>query len=310
MQQYADMVVFAKVVAYQSFSAAAERLGTTPSVVSKHVSRLEKTLGVRLLNRTTRKLSLTEAGTAVFEHCERMSIAADAGAQAAGQFVSEAMGCLKLSAPAAFGRLLVVPRLPELLGKYPGLTVEAVLQDGSVDFVDGRYDLAITSELTAGADLVAKKLTSIEWIVCATQEYLARKGVPTRPSDLERHECVFFRSRATQGDVWRFKCQDEQIAIKVRGSFVVNDSEAVREATLRGLGIGLLPTYVFYGFNEQATLRRVLPDYRPVGNFGPDIWLQFVSAIPLLQKIRVCVDFFTSRIQADLQELRPHMPDA
>lgn len=300
MHNPVDMIVFAKVVEYESFSAAAEHLQMSPSVVSKHVSRLEQSLGVRLLNRTTRRLSLTEVGQAVFEHCARMSQEANAGEMVASQFAAEARGLLRIGAASAFGRLYVAPAIPDFLRLHPHLSIEMSMSDRLVDFVKERFDLAIGADVIPGANLVARKLAAIRWVVCATDEYLAHHGVPRTPADLERHNCIFYRSAVTPGEVWRFRSGTAEFAISVRGRYLVNDSGAVYEATKAGMGIGLMPTFAIGPSIEDGTLRLLLSGYEAVGTFGSHIYLQYVAGPFISPKIRACVDYFAERFRRDL----------
>ena len=300
MNNPVDMIVFAKVVELGGFSAAADHLQMSASVVSKHVSRLEESLGVRLLNRTTRRLSLTEVGAAVFAHGARMSAEAEAGQAVASQFSSEARGLLRIEAASAFGRLYVAPAIPDFLRLHPHLSIEMSMSDRLVDFVKERFDLAIRADVIPGANLVARKLAPIRWVVCATDDYLAAHGTPRTPQDLEHHNCIFYRSTVTPGDVWRFKAESTEVAISVRGRYVVNDSEGVWQATRAGLGIGLMPTFAIGSDIGTGTLRLLLSDYEPVGTFGSHIWLQYVAGPFVSPKIRACVDYFTERFRRDL----------
>ena len=292
-----DMVVFAKVVELKSFSAAAERLDMSRSVISKHVSRLEHSLGVRLLNRTTRRLSLTDAGHAVFEHCARISKEAEASELIASSFAAEPRGVLRLSCPNAFGRMHVAPALPELLRRHPALSVELVLTDRLVDLVTERFDVAVTSDLIPGANLVVRKLAPIRWVVCATESYLEENGTPLCPADLAQHNCIYFSSPVTPGDVWRFRTGESEINVHVRGNFRVNNSEAVREAAVSGLGIALLPTFAIGP--DARVLRPVLTEYVPVGTFDSHIFAHYLTGPLVSPKVRACVDFLVERFRGD-----------
>jgi DNA-binding transcriptional LysR family regulator len=295
-----DMIVFAKVVEHESFSAAAQHLQMSASAVSKHVSRLEQSLGVRLLNRTTRRLSLTEVGEAVFAHCARMSREAEAGEMVAGHFAAEARGLLRIGAASAFGRLYVAPAIPEFLRLHPHLSIELTMSDRLADFVRERFDLAIGADVIPGANLVARKLADVKWVVCATDEYLARHGTPHTPADLERHNCVFYRSSVTPGEVWRFRRDTADFAISVQGRYLVNDSEAVCKATLAGVGVGLMPTFAIGSEVENGTLRVLLSEYEALGTFGSHVWLHYVAGPFVSPKIRACVDYFAERFRHHL----------
>lgn len=294
-----DMVVFAKVVEMKSFSAAAEALDMSRSVISKHVTRLERSLGVRLLNRTTRRLSLTDAGHAVFEHCARISEEAEASEVAASAFASAPRGVLRVSSHNAFGRMHIAPALADLLHRYPDLGVEMVMTDRLVDMVKERFDVAITSEIIPGANLVVCRLTPLRWVVCATEDYLSRHGAPLQPADLERHNCIYFHSQVTPGNVWRFRSPDGETVVKVKGNFRVNNSEAVREAALRGLGVALLPTFALGRGTAPGTLRILLRDHVPIGIFDTHIFVHYVAGRLVPPKVRACVDFLLECFRAE-----------
>jgi DNA-binding transcriptional LysR family regulator len=290
-----DMVVFAKVVELKSFSAAADKLDMSSSVISKHITRLERSLGVRLLNRTTRRLSLTDAGYAVLDHCTAISKAAEAIELVASTFNTEPRGVLRLSAPGSFGSLHIAPALPDLLARYPQLTIEMVLSDKLVDLVEDRFDVAVTSDVIPGANLVVRKLAPIQWVVCATDAYLRRHGTPREVRDLQHHNCVFFSSNVTSGNEWRFLHGQTEHIVQVKGNFKVNNSQAVREAILGGLGIGLLPTFVVGAHMGPAQLRILLPEYKPVGLFDANFLAHYVAGKFVPPKVRVCVDFLVER---------------
>lgn len=294
-----DMIVFAKVVELKSFSAAADRLDMSRSAISKHVTRLEQTLGVRLLNRTTRRLSLTEAGHAVFEHCARISVEAEASELVASVFAARPRGVLRLSVPGAFGRLHVAPRIPEFLNRYPDITVEMVLSDRHVELITERFDVAITSEPMERNNLVVSRLAPIRWIVCASADYLRRHGTPGEPSELERHNCIFFSSPVTPGNVWSFKRDGSQTGVNVKGNFRVNNSEAVREAALRGVGIALLPTFAVAEDIQSAALRVILRDYVPLGIFGSHLLAHYLAGRLVPPKVRALVDFLLEQFNGE-----------
>lgn len=288
-----DMLVFAKVVELSSFSAAAAHLDMSRSSVSKHVTRLEKSLGVRLLTRTTRRLVLTDAGHAVFEHCALISREAEAGAVTASLFASQPRGLVRLSCASAFGRLHLVPAMERVLARYPELEIEMIMTDRVVDLVSENIDIAITSDTLPAANLAVRRLTPIQSMVCASDAYLREQGVPRQPEDLSRHNCISYRSPVTVGDVWRFRQGAREIAIPIRGNFRANNNEALREAAIAGIGIALIPTFVLRKGNDAPGLRRLLPDCEAQGLFDPHITLHYVAGQRTPPKIRACVDLLT-----------------
>jgi DNA-binding transcriptional LysR family regulator len=290
-----DMLVFAKVVELQSFSLTARRLGISRSAASKHVSRLEQALGARLLNRTTRKLSLTEPGHAAYAHCARIAAEVEASELSVQRFVSRPKGLLRVSAPAAFGRLHLVPILPEYLRRHPDVSIDLVLSDRLVDLVEERFDIAIQSSPLTPANLIRRDIAPIRWVLCAAPSYLKRFGTPDDPEELRRHNCIFYASAAVRGDVWSVSRKGETRHLTVSGNFRANNSEAVRDAALGGLGLALLPTFAMWQDLKAGALVRVLPDWTPHGTFGASLTAYFIADRQLTPKIRTLVDFLAER---------------
>lgn len=187
----AEMVVFVKVVEAGSFSEAARQLGTSPSAVSRSVARLEKALAIRLLQRTTRKLGLTDAGEEVFKRCDEMACSAQAVMDLSGRFTREAEGLIRLSVPKAVGRYVIHPHMPEFLRRYPKVDVQLILEDRYVDLIDDNIDLSIRITDQPPPGLVGRQLFPIEHLLCATPQYLAGHGVPQQPEDLRDHSCIY-----------------------------------------------------------------------------------------------------------------------
>ena len=224
MQDLNLMAVYAHVVEGGSFSAAARRLGTSRSAVSKAVAKLEKALGARLLNRSTRHLSVTEVGAAFAEHCSRILDEAVRAEQVASSLHAQPRGVLKVAASVAFGTLHVAPALADFLGRHPAP--------------------------------VRRKL-------CATPEYFAKHGVPRIPQDLARHNCLDYTHSGERG-LWRFTGPDGDIAVPVSGRLRINDDEAMSQAVLGGLGLALLPTFIIGRDIQAGRLRAALSEYIPV----------------------------------------------
>jgi DNA-binding transcriptional LysR family regulator len=289
------MLVFAKVVELHSFSAAAHRLGMSRSAASKHVTRLEHTLGARLLNRTTRKLSLTEAGHSAYEHCARIASEVEASELSVQPYVSRPQGRLRVSAPSAFGRLHLVPIIPDYLAQTPGVSIDLVMSDRLVDLVDEQFDIAISSSPLTRANLVGRELAPIRWTVCASPAYVVRCRAPAKPSDLRAHNCIYYSSAAVRGDVWTFAQEGELISVRISGNFRANNSEAVRDAALGGLGIALLPTFAAWHDVRSGKLIPLLPEWQPHGTFGSTLIAYFIADRHLTPKIRTLVDFLVKR---------------
>jgi DNA-binding transcriptional LysR family regulator len=290
-----DMLVFAKVVELRSFTATAQRLGISRSSTSKHISRLEKRLGARLLNRTTRKLSLTEAGHAAYSHCSRVAAEVEAGEIAVQRYLGRPQGLLRVSAPGAFGRLHLVPALPDYLALNSEVSIDLVLSDRLVDLVEDQFDIAISSSPLTGANLIRRDIAPIRWAICAAPNYLERLGSPQEPEDLCRHNCVFYASAAVRGNLWPMTRKDETRVIAVNGNFRANNSEAVRDAAVRGLGVALLPTFAIWQDVMSGVLVPLLPEWTLQGTFGINLTAYFFADRQLMPKIRSLVDFMANR---------------
>ena len=290
-----DMFIFAKVVELRGFSNAAKQLGFSRSAVSKHVSKLEARLGARLLNRSTRKLSLTEAGHSAYAHCARIVSEVEASELSVQRFVGQARGTLRVSAPSAFGRMHVVPILPEYLQLHPDVSIDLTLSDQLVNLVEGRFDVAISSSPLVHANLIRREIAPIRWLVCASPSYLRARAAPEHPRDLRDHNCIFYTSSAVRGDLWTLTRARESHTIEVRGNLRVNNSESVRDAVLGGLGVGLLPTFAASSEVRRGALVPILTDWVPQGTFGSSLTAHFIADRQLVPKIRTLVDFLVAR---------------
>lgn len=294
MDNLSAMAVFAKVAEAKSFSAAAQRLGISKSAASKMVSRLERSLKARLLNRTTRRLSLTEVGAAFYEHCARMVAEAEAAELAVSRLSAAPRGVLKVTSPAAFGHLHIAPGVPDFLARYPDVSVQIVMNDRTVDLAEEGFDIAIRMAREQAPNVVARLLAPVRWAVCAAPEYLERNGAPRVPRDLARHNCLFYSFLESSSD-WRFTGNTGDTAVRVAGNFTVNNSEALREAVLKGLGIALLPTFAIGADIREKRLQQVLPEYRAHGTFGTEVCAVYLPTRYLSPKVRAFVDFFVER---------------
>jgi DNA-binding transcriptional LysR family regulator len=286
-----DMVTFARVVEAKSFSKAARELGASKSSISKSIAKLERSLKARLLNRSTRGLSLTEVGAVFYEHCRRVSDEADEALAAVTRLHSEPRGVLKLTASVAFGTLHVAPALPEFLGRYPDLAIDMMITDRMVDLVEEGYDVAIRIATDPGQNLVARQLAPIRRVACATPEYFSRRGVPRTPDDLREHNCLHYTHFSAQGQ-WHFKGPDGDISVPLTGDLRINDDEALSQAVLGGLGIALLPTFIIGPDLQAGRLQAVLSDYVPLERHVYAVYLPSIHSPP---KVRAFVDFLRGR---------------
>ena len=288
------MAIFARVVEANGFSEAARRLGLSKSLVSKEVTRLEKSLGARLLNRTTRKLSLTEIGAAFYEHCARVVREAEEAELVVGRLHGEARGVLKLTTPVAFGTLHIAPALPEFLARYPDVSIDLTISDRVFDLAEEGYDLSVRIASDLPPNVVARRLAAVDRVVCATPGYFGRHGIPQAPKDLAGHNCLVY-THANPDSVWRFRAAGAQVVVPVTGNLTLNDDEALWQAVLGGLGISLLPTFIVGKDLQAGRLQAVLADYVPSERGLHAVYLpnRHLSA-----KVRVFIDFLVARFVA------------
>jgi len=297
MEHLTNMAVFARVVEAKSFSAAAKRLNTSKSAVSKQIARLEAALGARLLNRTTRQMSLTEVGEAFYEHCARMLAEADAAEQVVAQLRAAPRGQLRVSSPAAFGHLHIAPAIPLFLAHHPDLKVELVFTERPVDLAEERMDLAIQITHAPPPSVIARPLAPLRWALCATREYLEREGSPALPSDLVGRNCLSYTFDGGD-DSWHLQDEHGGVTVRVGGNFRVNNGEAIREVVLAHHGIALLPRFIVWRDLDSGALQQVLPQYEPRGNFASSVYAVYLPSRYVPLKVRAFVDFFRERIGA------------
>jgi DNA-binding transcriptional LysR family regulator len=287
-----ELSVFACVVKHQSYAKAAEELKLTPSGVSRIVTRLEDRLGVRLLQRTTRKLSLTEAG-ALF-HARSAQILVDL-VDAESEVQKTALhprGTLKLSASVFFGRRYLAPLLGELSTRFPELSFDLQLTNRFVDLVEEGIDLAIRIGALADSRLIARRLCTNRRIMVASPDYLAAHGVPEQLSDLSKHECVIF-SGWQRPNEWRLIGPNGPITVEVTGRITSNNVDMVTDAAVQGLGITVGPTLSASKLLLSGELVPVLPEYA----FEPTaVFAVYPSARQLSTKVRAVVDFLAETL--------------
>ncbi|MDP3408891.1 LysR family transcriptional regulator [Bosea sp. (in: a-proteobacteria)] len=284
MDRFGDLDVFAHVVTAKGMSAAGRQLNLSPAVISKRIRRLEERLGVRLLQRTTRQLSLTEAGQGFYERVVSiLSSIEDAEAWVASG-AGQARGTLRVSAPTSFGRLHIAPHLKPFLDAHPLVSVELVLGDGFIDIVGESFDLAIRIADLRDSSLVAKRLAPNHRVLCATPGYLAAAGVPATIEDLSRHTLI-----AHNTDHWTLDGPTGPVTVRVAGPLRTNSSEVVREALLAGLGIALRSTWDVGPELKSGALQRVLPAYSVGSRVA--IHAVYPSRRHMEQKVRAFVDY-------------------
>ncbi|MCG8436367.1 MAG: LysR family transcriptional regulator, partial [Gammaproteobacteria bacterium] len=256
-----EMAIFAAVVETTGFSAAARRLEISKSAVSKAVNRLEDRLGVRMLHRTTRKISLTEAGEVYYGFARSALSEADAAEDAVVNLSRRPRGKLRVTAPMSLSIMHLACLIPGFMQKNPGIQVDLVLGDEVKDLIEGGFDMAIRIGHLRSSSLVARKISSMHAVVCATPEYLTKHGEPRTPTELMEHNCLLF-SYLRDPHEWRFIGPNGPASVRVSGNYQANNSLVLRTAALRSLGIARVPLYVVGADLAAGKLVEVLPDYK------------------------------------------------
>lgn len=288
MERLTEMMTFAKVVETRSFSAAAQALATSKSLVSKQVSNLESALGVRLLQRTTRRMSLTEIGAAYYEHCARIAQEIDAASETVTQLQAEPRGVLRLTTPVIFASLHLAPAVQSFLEKHDQVEVELDATDRVIDIVEEGYDLAIRITGNPAPGMVARKIAPVRWVTCASPEYLERHGTPRTPQELAQHHCLVYQGIPALHSGWRYVVGNREVAIHVHGKCRVNNSEVLLQLALGGVGIVLFPTYILGHHLKSGKLKVILPD--AVANPDMSLYATYLPNRYMQPKVRAFID--------------------
>jgi DNA-binding transcriptional LysR family regulator len=291
MDNLTGMAVFARVVDARSFTAAAAALGLSKSAVSKQVARLEDRLGARLLNRTTRRLSLTEVGAAFYERCARILAEVEDAELAVGRLQDAPRGTLRINAPMSFGQLHLAPAVADFLNGHPGLAIDLTLNDRIVDLVEEGYDVAIRISRLADSSLIARRLVPSRRVVCGSPAYFERHGVPRHPADLRRHNCLLY-SYLPSAEEWQFVGPDGPAAVRVSGTLRANNGDALEAAMLTGLGVALQPTFIAGRDLQAGRLVAVMPDYV---DESASVYAVYPHSRHLSAKVRAFIDFLAAR---------------
>jgi len=302
MQNVRGITTFIRIVQTGNFSRAARELGITPQAASIQIKQLEDWTGVRLLNRSTRRISLTEEGSRFYNTCVTAIGAIDEEVERMRDTSHEVVGTVKLAAPTGMGSRFVAPALGRFLEKYPRLSVDLLIQNRVPDIVGEGIDLGILPHPLPQTNLVARRVVSSPFVLCASPAYLQRHGRPQCFEDLARHRCVDLRSWISNSvRPWRLRAGDEVVAHNIRASLVTNDGDSLIEAVLSGAGIGHITLYRVAPYLRSGRLETVM-DGMVDGELSWSIYMQQRKHVP--QKIRVLSDFIAHVLSThpDLQE--------
>jgi DNA-binding transcriptional LysR family regulator len=315
LDRFTGMTIFVKVVDAGSFAAAARHFGMSAAMVSKHVQTLEEHLGARLLNRTTRRVSATEVGQHFYERCVRILSELEEAERAAGDLQTTPRGLLRVTAPVSFGTRQLAPAIADYLTLYPDVSIDLSLDDPYVDLLARRFDLAIRLGALVDSSLIARKLSSLAMVVCASPGYLEKYGTPREPRDLVFHNCLVYTYAKPQS-VWTFVDQNgEQNVIRISGRFLATSGDALLALVLRGAGIMLAPDYLVEDELKAGRLIRLLPDYSTAET---PVHAVYPHSHNLSAKTRTFIDFLATRFghsvrvlsNSNTNVLKPSIRDA
>lgn len=293
MDNVKTMRLFLTVVQIGSLSGAGRQSGLSPASVSRQITALEDDLGVRLLNRTSRRLSLTEAGQVYLERAERLLQDIDELRDAVTQLAVRPRGTLRIQSRVTLGTQYVAPLIPAFMAQYPDLKIDLWLTDTDLDLTEHGIDLAIRTGDLADSTLIARRLATSPRVVCASPQYWAQHGRPARPEDVMAHNCLTYRFEfGTAAALWQFRSDEgRSINLQVGGNFQTNNGQALRLATLSGLGIALLPAWSVKNHLQAGTLERVLSEYETtVSDLDFGIYAVYLSRRNLSLKTRLFID--------------------
>ena len=290
------MQTFVRVVQTGSLSSTARLLGVSPASVSRQISALEATLGARLLNRTSRKLTLSEAGETYFRHAEQILQQFDEVHQNISQLQSAPRGMLRVHSRILVGQLFIVPAVSEFLLTHPDISIDLMLSNGSIDLVERNVDIDIRIGKLSDSSLIARRLALSERIICASPSYLARSPALEKPGDLVHHNCMTYR--LTMGAVqWHFLDADGRTTdVAVKGTLQTDFGPALRTATLAGLGLSLMPDWSVQEDIRRGDLIRLFPQYRiSFLEFDNGVYAVYQRSRYTSAKVRLFVDFLAAR---------------
>lgn len=287
MDRFGEMRAFVAVVEAGSFVRASESLGASKTAVSRQVADLEARLGVRLLHRTTRRLSLTGEGEVFLDRCRELLAGLDEAESEAMEKSGAAVGLLRLNVPVSFGQMHLAPLWPAFLARHPKVELDVTLSDRIVDLVDEGFDLAVRIAQMPGSSLVSRKLAQTRLVLCASPAYLERHGSPAHQAEIAGH-AVFTYTLLSSGDLWSFEGPDGAVSVKVVPRLRSNSGDTCCEAALAHGGLVLQPSFLVAAHLRSGALVEVLPEYR-AREMG--VYAVYASRRHVAPKVRVLIDF-------------------
>ncbi len=258
-----ELSLFALVVEAKSFNKAAAVAGMSTPALSKKISKLESEIGVQLLYRTTRKLSLTQAGSTLYEHAKYINKQVNEAIGAVSCLSDKVGGVIKITVPTISGELFLADMITDFCQQYPDITIDMRLENDFVDLVKEGLDFAVRTGVLEDSSLIAKPLLTSHWVVCCSPSYIAQYGQPKTLAELTQHNCLAYTYQAQGAYDWRFSQKGEHYSIKISGNLATNNAQALRKAALAGGGIVYVPRCSVYEDLQKGDLTVLLPDYQP-----------------------------------------------
>ncbi|MCG9681908.1 LysR family transcriptional regulator [Vibrio sp. Isolate23] len=285
-----EMAIFVNVVESGSFSKTAQRLGVSPSSVSRSITRLESALQEKLLERTTRQMRLSTTGQEVYSLCSDMMNSAKMAISAAQADKTDVSGVLRVAAPKALSRQVLMPMILSFIDRFPNISLQLKVADHYIDPIGDEVDVIIhiTDKPTEG--LIAKQLSQCRLVMCASPAYFERCGIPTHPEDISNHNCLCLGENP-KDRVWEFTNNNKKLSMNVGGSFAVNHSEIRREAVLRGVGISVFPEFAIQSYIDSGQVIEVLPDWHVGGNYQGKIIAQYAQSKYIPSQIKTFIEY-------------------
>lgn len=291
-----DMAIFVNVVESGSFSKTAHKLGVSPSSVSRSINKLESVLEKKLLERTTRQMRLSVAGQQVYLLCSEMLNSAKMAALSAQTDKEEVSGLLRVAAPKALSKQVLMPLVLDFIAEYPKVILQLKVVDHYMDPISDDVDIVIQITQKPMEGLVASNLGYCRLVLCASLEYLHRSGIPSHPDDLSAHNCLCLGENP-RDHLWVFTQNSDKVLVNVSGSFSVNHSEIRCEAVLRGLGISVFPEFVVRSYIESGALVPVLSDWHLSGNYQGVIVAQYAQSKYVPKQLKTFVEYLQRHMQ-------------
>lgn len=295
MDLFKCMETFVLTVKTGSFVATSMNLNTSPQMVAKYIAFLEKHLGLKLLNRTTRSQSLTEFGKQYYERCLFILDEVKAAKTLAQQFIEEPKGKIRISAPVSYGNFNLIPLIGCFMKRYPKINVDVQLSDRFVDLVKDNFDVVFRIGELANSGLIARNLKSYQLIFAASPSYLAQFGIPSTPEDLIKHQCLIYQyaNRSKKDNIWPFMINGKLVQLPITGCFESNDTLALKAAAIEGLGITMLPELMLNETIKQNKLLPILQDFLPPAR---EVHLLYKVDKQQLPKLKMFIEFVVSSV--------------